>query len=698
MDSSLRYDPPLLPKVETDIQPEVLATAQWVLISTLENEYHGKTVFGSKNKFEDSVWFSDDKFKDNPRVYWDSFSRGYGEALSILIKIICFEMIVTNRLEPLSVKFKLHTQRNSIVGLIQSKNLLGGDNGSYCLGLSHITDDDLLAMIDARLVSASSEAAFAQECCEIGQFISLANHLSELVPLFEFNAQLPWDKAGMGIKKWVKRRAADLDEVFRVGEGYGPLDTECVTQIIERSLHLVLEQSDHLSELARMLRCYKRGEVNTAPPAKQLLDTYGPIFEAIAEPPNIDDFPSSSKKIVAIFIWIRQLLYLARGACINIILLTSGLRNSDIRDLRVGACRPSGRVDMLFYLHAKVRKTKNIVPVPVPSQTQRAVILLEKIKFGDSDYLVDGMRFSKKTYNPNLPEKDTRIATRDSLNLIIRDFAEHFNIPFLASKTGDLYSAHNYRTTVAGWLDAHSNLSVLLVRRLFGHSNDVMPTTYLRNNPSFIQERKEQKERAAAETARQMAMAASQGRLAGVKGEQLLRGYHSHVSRLQADPKRSHSLTDTELFLSFAQLLEQRILDESVCGFLTPFGVRCMRNPSDSSQPPCARRSHRDKTREIAEEILQHINDIDPQNCIGTACDQALLGPWSESILKTLVWLAGLLRHQHGDRFTDEHFRQHAISFVRQYGPQIKKVFKVEVSADGSVNHGDLGDGGEVHA
>ncbi len=698
MESSLPYDSRSLPSLETGVQPEVLAKAQWTLISTLENQYHGKTVFGSKNKFEDSVWFSDNKFKDNPRIYWDTFSRGCGVALSILVKIICFEMIVTNRLEPLSVKFKLQAQRNSIIGLIQTKKLLGGDRGSCCLGLSHITDDDLLAMIDARLVSASSEAAFAQECCEIGQFISLANHLSEMVPLFELNAKLPWDKAGIGIKKWVKRRAADLDEVFRIGEGYGPLDPECVTQIIERSLHLVLEQSDHISELARMLRCYKHGEVNTAPPAKQLLDTYGPIFGDVAEPPNIENLSSSSSKIIAIFIWIRQLVYLARGACINIILLTSGLRNSDIRDLRVGACRPSGRIDMLFYLQAKVKKTKNLVIVPVPSQTQRAVILLEKIKFGDSNYLVDGKRFSKQTYNPKMPEEDARIATRDSLNFIIRDFAEHFNIPFVCSKTGELYSAHNYRTTVAGWLDAHSNLSVLLVRRLFGHSNDVMPTTYLRNNPSFIQERKEQKERAAAETARQMALAASQGRLAGIKGEQLLRGYQSHVSRLQADPKKSHSLTDAELFLSFAQLVEQRILDESVCGFLTPFGVRCMRNPSDSSQPPCARRSHRDKTREIAEEILQHINDIDPQNCIGTSCDQALLGPWSESILKTLVWLAGLLRHQHGDRFTDEHFRQHAISFVRQYGPQIKKVFKVEVSPDGSVKYGDVGNGGDVDA
>jgi hypothetical protein len=56
--------------------------------------------------------------------------------------------------------------------------------------------------------------------------------------------------------------------------------------------------------------------------------------------------------------------------------------------------------------------------------------------------------------------------------------------------------------------------------------------------------------------------------------------------------------------------------------------------------------------------------------------------------LETLLWHADLLHHKYGDKFTDEHFRLHAISFIRQYGPLINKVFQIEVLPDGSVRHG----------
>jgi len=170
-----------------------------------------------------------------------------------------------------------------------------------------------------------------------------------------------------------------------------------------------------------------------------------------------------------------------------------------------------------------------------------------------------------------------------------------------------------------------------------------------------------------------MAMAASQGKIAGTKGNELERGYINLKRLYEADKTKSHSLTDSELIISFGDLIERRILDESICGFLTPFGVRCGRNPNDTTQPPCAKRAHRDKTKGIDKVLLNHLSDIAPQNCIGTSCDQAIIGPWSEAILESLLWYQKLLRHQLGDKFTDEHFILHAKQFISQYGPPIKK-------------------------
>lgn len=683
MGSSKQLDAGVL--VEERIQPAGLAEAQWVLLQALERQYIGRTVWNTPSKFDDDVWFVEEGKRKKVVTNWEGSLGTSGRALQILCKVICFEMITSRRLEANTIQSKFLMQRNTIIDLIGKKGLLAGGNGDLCLGLNHITDDDLLAMLDVRLALASSEGQFLQECSEIAAWITMANHLGEAVPLFEFRARLPWVKSGLAIVNWAKRRAADLGEVLREGKGFTPLVPETAMPLIEQSLRLVITHGEHFRELRALLRGYMHGQAYCGPPPEDLLKKYGQILSDVAAPPKIDGLASTEKKISAVFVWIRQLLYLARGACANIILLTSGLRNGDTCRLRKGDCRPSDRLDMLYYLRAKIKKTKNVVVLPVPEQTDKALSLLAALKHTQSEYLLDGALHASSTYK-KIREEDARISEH-ALIAMVRGFAAHFNIPFIDPVSGEPYVVHNYRTTVAGWLDAHSNLSVLLVRRLFGHSNDVMPTVYLRNNPSFIKTRKEQKEQAAAETARQMAMAASQGRLAGTKGEHLLRGYQKHVSRLEANPQKSQSLTDIELVLSFSKLIEQRIVDGTTCGFLTPFGVLCARNPSDSSQPPCAKRSHRDKAYEIAEEVLQHINDIDPANCIGTSCDQAMVGPWSEPLKESLLWYAGLVRHQQGEEFNNDELIAHAKAFIRQYRQPIKKVFHIQVLPDGSVSH-----------
>jgi len=425
-----------------------------------------------------------------------------------------------------------------------------------------------------------------------------------------------------------------------------------------------------------------------------ILKKYSRIFGYIIPPPDLSKRSKLKDKGRAVFMWLQGLIKLCRAACINIILLTSGLRNEDIRKLKVGACSPSGRVDILFYLRVDIQKTGNVVILPLPSQADKAIRLLESMKDTKSNYLLDWGTGSRKGVELEdidesevyaIRDGDTYLKAGSSINDALCAFAEHFNIPLIDSK-GNRYTAHNYRTTVAGWLGAASNLSLLLVRRLFGHSNNIMPTVYLHNNPAFIAERQAQKARANAETARQMALAASQGRVAGVKGEQLERGYQAHKSRMESNRSKSHSLTDAEIMISFGGILEQRINSDSVCGFLTPFGVMCARNPTDSSQPACAKRAHRDKTQGIPIEILKHVSDIDPQQCVGTSCSEAILGPWSTAVLETVIWYRALLRHQLGDAFNESHYIESAKLFIRQYEAPIRKVFGHKAVDDAQSN------------
>jgi hypothetical protein len=540
-------------------------------------------------------------------------------------------------------------------------------------------------LLDTLLISQTSSKVSHESCKEIVAFQTFANQLSEQIPAYRIHASLPWQKSGEKLTAWVNRRAAELNVAFSNSVGFDPLSTETMQPLVERSLNLIDVYFDDFAAIAPIVATTSFYSKYEREFVLGFLQKYIPVFGSIMAAPDISGVASTREMTTIVFRWLRDLLSLARGACINVILLTTGLRNTDVRGLKVGACRPSNRVDMLFYLRAHIQKTGNVILLPVPGQTEKAYRLLEKIKFTDSPYLLDATTFQSATEERTIAgvnrglddEAKAWIRSPMSLNQIIQDFASYFDIPFVSPTTGSRYTAHCYRTTVAGWLGAASNLSVLLVRRLFGHSNNLMPTVYLNNNPAFVAEREAQKARAHTATARQMGLAASQGRLAGIKGEQLERGYRAHKSRMQAEKQKSHSLNDAEILLSFSQILEQRMNSGSVCAFLTPFGVQCMRNPSDTSQPPCAKRANRDKTKDIAPEILKHVSDINPQQCIGTSCTEAVLGPWSTSVLESLNWYRALLSHQLGDQFTEEHFIESAKQFIQQYQEPLRKVFGI---------------------
>ncbi|MCU6434610.1 hypothetical protein LPB67_12595 [Undibacterium sp. Jales W-56] len=687
MKNTLKIDTASIVKLQGGkISPADLAKSQWALIHDLERQYKGKTVHGTNCKFEDDRWFSTDNPGTGSRtgINWRLLETSEA-ALQVLTKAFLFDAISDRDLEVGTAMGKLGRLKNSIIPLIGNKKLLVGKDGSVLLGLSHLTDEDLMVMLDIQLVSQKTESQFINNCTEVAAFLMFATHVAEQVPVYQIHARLPWKRSGDSITKWVKKRAVDLSVTFSTAEGFEPLPTETVQPLVENSLKLIDDHFDHFVAITPIVAQhfhdvkYKRAIVIG------LLQKYEPIFGHIMATPDISGISKTRLIAGRIFRWLRDLLYLARGACVNVILLTTGLRNVDVRGLQVSACSASGRIDMLFYLRADIQKTNNVIILPVPDQTSKAIRLLEKIKFTESTYLIDAGTFhldrnARATADVKRgtdDEVETRHYYGDSLNLIIRNFAAHFNIPFISPTTGGPYSAHCYRTTVAGWLGSASNLSLLLVRRLFGHSNNVMPTVYLQNNLAFVAEREAQKVSAFAETARSMGLAASQGRLAGIKGEQLERGYQAHKSRMEAGKQKSHSLSDAEILKSFIELLEQRISSGSVCAFLTPFGVQCMRNPSDTSQPPCAKRANRDKTQDIDPEILKHVSDINPQQCIGISCTEAVLGPWSTSVLETLNWYRALLSHQLGDAFTEEHFVESAKQFIQQYRAPLRKVFGI---------------------
>lgn len=447
-----------------------LGTAQWALIHAFERDYIGKRVYGTRCTYEDDNWFNlDGSTGSRTGIRWSRSSDT--TALQILLKATILDYAFARSLEISSAKLLQTRLKKTILPVIENKRLLESPPGEILLGLSHLTDEDLLLLLDAELVAAPSEGNFCMQCSALDTFFAYARSYAERVPVFNCRARLPWQKSGGTIKAWAKQRAKDLEYVFPKIEGYEPMAAQTVQPLVEKSLALIDDNFDHISEIGPVLAEYTAKQNRAGDYVRSLeprfvfglLEKYGPILGHIVPAPDLSGRPEFINKGRAVFLWLRALVTLCRAACVNIIFLTTGLRNHDIRNLRVGACRPSGRVDMLFYLHTDIQKTNNFVVLPVPPQAEKAIRLLTLMKDTESDYLIDwgGVTRKGKTQD-NLVEKDESDALDDAnlksgqqLNSLIRDFAAHFNIPFVDTK-GETFSAHNYRTTVAGWLGAAS--------------------------------------------------------------------------------------------------------------------------------------------------------------------------------------------------------------------------------------------------
>jgi hypothetical protein len=176
---------------------EDLAKSQWSLINSLELEYKGKTVFGTNCKFEEDLWFDGDGKSDNRSLTW-SRRVTCSKALTVLLKIAFFELVITKRIK-IGTLLRRLTSLKSVIHLIESKNLLSGGVGDYLLGLNNLTDEDLLVMVDSLFVSSCTENELIQDSYNLTSFLSMANHIAKSVPVFEVRACLPWQRAGIQI-------------------------------------------------------------------------------------------------------------------------------------------------------------------------------------------------------------------------------------------------------------------------------------------------------------------------------------------------------------------------------------------------------------------------------------------------------------------------------------------------------------------
>jgi integrase len=671
-----------------------LGEVQWACINTIAKRYQDVNLGKISNisVFGDPVWKNHLLDMD---MSWsltkseNGLISGYFEKNEYPLMLLC-KIATYREIALLGKSFSWFKQCQSFYNFfsetLRAKSILTGNKNEVIKPLSDLTCDDIILAAQLHLAKSKGKISDAP-------FIFL-NSLKELpfealkeAPFFLITTELPWEVDGIGIHKWLKQLKVSEGYSISAKKSYPPISLENVSEIVKKSMFW-LDNLEMLKDVFELIKLdeEKNGRTSTRNIRKTVADKILAKYEValnellpIRTSIQVNRRNSDITYRIIERSWFTDLIRLAHGAAIWIILLTTGLRNSDTRRLKVGFCKSSNRSDFLYYLITNIQKTgqKNYI-LPVPHQTKLATELLESVRRDlESSFLLTKTSFSHSKGIEN------RSAYQDggTLNQLLWDFLDHYDIPRVVSETDDTEATvHCVRATLAGWVGANSHMAILIIRKLFGHSNMIMPDDYLSHNPIIIKQRQENVTNAIESLAEDMVEGMVSGKLAGTKGEQMLSGVDYVKEELRIE---CLSITEMDMHVTLTErlkeLLMHRIVGGEVYAMLTPMAVVCMRNCNDTSDSPCAKQMNHEKRRDksISKEITDALGTLpNPAHCVGKDCSDALFGKaWSRPLLETFQYYINYLKGM-GNQSIDIKFE--AEIFIREYEPILKELYEEE--------------------
>lgn len=599
--------------------------------------------------------------------------------LKLLCKISAYVNIFIYGQSVSTVQPKIVGFINLFLPILTDKNILISNKNTSFKSLIDLTSHDISNIAQKSLAQDGKlgKASFGG----LNNIVRLTD--SELFESYflTLGANTPWGDAEISVAEYVDNLKRNLD-IDTKSKPYPPLTFESVSNIITHAITILDEYHDTIIDIFDIAE-----EFNKSHPNKKLnvcksasaviIKKHGAKINSLLPLTYTKEGKYLRQS------WYMDLQSITQSACAWIVLLTAGLRNIDLRHLPHDCCVPSKRSDLIYYLITDIRKNhlKGYI-LPVPAKTHKAIILAQKAKIHRNGNII----FHKKNCrgaDKNLGETDPYQMTEEkTFNQFLLRFGDHFNFKIETTSTEENdASCHCGRATLAGFIGANSSAAILILKRLFGHSNMLMPDAYLHHNPLVIAERNKSILLAQEKLAENMAKSVADKKVTGTKGRQLLKGAESIKADIQRE-NESNSITQMDMQVTLTErlreLLLSRMTGDQIFAMLTPLGVVCLRSCSDTTDSPCAKqaneveRKHKDISKVLTDAMATLPN---PAHCVGKSCSDALFGaPWSRSLLETFDFYIRYLKSSQGNF----NLEAEAKTFVSTYAKILKDLYKDE--------------------
>ncbi len=346
--------------------------------------------------------------------------------------------------------------------------------------------------------------------------------------------------------------------------------------------------------------------------------------------------------------WFTELFSIAQSGALWVVLLSTGLRNVDLRNLKTD-CLKYSKQYKIWFLECQIKKTRNTIYIPIGEPCIQAIKLLKLLNYSkDSNFLVQNRLFSfaHGPYNNN----DNLCRVGNTINRRLSAFAKRFNIKLeTISEEDEEGTCHCIRATLAGYIGTNSTLSILILKKLFGHSNMLMPDQYIRHNVLVQKQRKTMLESMHSQISHDIAVSIANKEIAGPKSTELLKGASHLEQKIKVESK---NLSEVDVHKKLIQVLAEIILcdiqNEQTNTLLTPMAVICMRATNHSKDSPCSINTNRLEREKlgVSRAMFSALPRLpNPSHCIGIDCADALATKMhSLPLLEQFDWYTNVLR------------------------------------------------------
>ncbi|EJG1803647.1 TPA: tyrosine-type recombinase/integrase [Vibrio parahaemolyticus] len=624
--------------------------SEWVIIQTLQAQYHGQLVKKTFNEkyqrecvFQEDTWDYSKEHKDWLKASFSNIfpSDHSATALELAVRIIGYHLSRGHSKKEYSAKTiagTLGDSKQAINWLIE-KNILVGSPGDYLIPSSRLKSADFNLFFDE--IGHYSLTGFLGKTrlLSIWHEMSKANRLPSFMSLpldpFQGNsAKSAWDTRSH------LRKKKDEDE-----GSWDPIPLNYAFQIVNEALKLIEDQHQDVLDAYELLRLAQEIHSDRHTGLKMLLSDRPEMKEKL--PPRcLVDGRLTIKPII-------DLITEAQASAIIIVLSTTGLRNWEMRNLKVGCCKPDQTIRGTFRLEACIKKTSKersngkIVALPIPKTTASAIEILEAMRFHGGEYLIESP-VRAKGKRPSTHFVDTRV----------KRFCTEKNIGYIPHP-------HQFRKTIAGWFGIHSKYATLLVMRLFSHESAAMANRYLFNNPLIKEERVKTLMEAFQSLIGPLKEALIDGKLKGPMGEQLNNAIANHAY--------FEGLTGDELVQSLEKLLRERVESGQTYLLLTPLAV-CTTNTHSNDLPPCAAITCSKGTCTIDDQIGRFNQTVpNPEKCQGAGCNRAIITTLTkDGVTRNLEFYQSLLFDSKAEFAENILLMDRARTFVKNHEELVK--------------------------